>query len=104
MTAKFTVEIGGLYAADDLTHPMTKGQTLVVKSAADIARLKLDPGLILQGDQAAESAVLSFDDMTVDQLKAYADDKGIDLGEAKRKADMAAVLQAAAETGPSEAP
>ena len=44
-------------------------------------------------DEGGES--ISIDGMTVNQLKAYAAEKGIDLGKAKTKADILAAIEAA---------
>jgi hypothetical protein len=38
-----------------------------------------------------------FDAMTVPELKAYAESKGIDLGDATRKADIVAAIELASE-------
>jgi len=37
------------------------------------------------------------DDMKLDELKAYADEHGIDLGDASKKADVLAAVKAATE-------
>lgn len=38
-----------------------------------------------------------FDGMTIPELKAYAESKGIDLGDATRKADIIAAIELASE-------
>ena len=43
-------------------------------------------------EHADPVATLPFDALTVAQLKAYAAEHGVDLGEAKEKADLVAVL------------
>lgn len=48
-----------------------------------------------QAEQAEEPEVIDFDVMTVDGLKTYAEEKGIDLGVATKKADIIAVIKAA---------
>lgn len=48
-------------------------------------------GIVNDGD------VVDFEHMKIDELKAYADEHGVDLGEATKKADIIAVLEQAQE-------
>lgn len=48
-----------------------------------------------EGEDAGKSTVPDFDSMTVEQLKAYAVEHSIDLGEATKKADIIAAIKAA---------
>ena len=41
-----------------------------------------------------EPVVKTIDDMTVQELKAYAEENGIDLGDASKKEDILAVIKA----------
>lgn len=50
-----------------------------------------------RGCPLIEKAEKSLGDMKVDELKAYAADKGIELGEAKNKADILAKIKEAEE-------
>lgn len=50
-----------------------------------------------QGKQDEVGDEKTLDDMKVDELKAYADGHNIDLGEATKKADILAVIQAASQ-------
>lgn len=43
-----------------------------------------------------------LDDMTVQELKALAEENGIDLGQAKKKQDIIAIIVAAAEEEPEQ--
>lgn len=48
-------------------------------------------------DLVNDGDVVDFEHMKVDELKAYADEHGVDLGEATKKADIIAVLEQAQE-------
>lgn len=65
-------------------------------------------GLVVIGEPEPEQepvAVVekSIDDMKVDELKAYAAQQGIELGEAKAKPEILAAIKAATEPGPDAA-
>lgn len=49
----------------------------------------------LQGRPLIEKAEKDLDDMKLDELKAYAAEKGVELGEAKTKADILAKIKEA---------
>lgn len=49
----------------------------------------------LRGCPLIEKVEKSLDNMKADELKAYAADKGIELGEAKKKDDILAVIKEA---------
>jgi len=49
----------------------------------------------IDSEQAEEPEVIDFGVMTVANLKAYAEEKGVDLGAATKKADIIAVIKAA---------
>jgi hypothetical protein len=56
--------------------------------------------LIATGDASAvadEPTANPIDKMTVEELKAYAAEKGIDLGDATKKADIRAAIELAGE-------
>lgn len=48
-------------------------------------------------DLVNDGDVVDFEHMKIDELKAYADEHGVDLGEATKKADIIAVLEQAQE-------
>ena len=54
-----------------------------------------------EGETNGEGAA-NLDSMTVAELKEYAEENGIDLGEAKKKAAILAVIMAASESKPDE--
>lgn len=50
-----------------------------------------------EGLEVNDVDVVDFEHMKIDELKAYADEHGVDLGEATKKADIIAVLEQAQE-------
>lgn len=63
-------------------------------------------GLVAIGEPEQEPVAVvekSIDDMKVDELKAYAAQQGIELGEAKVKPEILAAIKAATEPGPDAA-
>lgn len=58
-----------------------------------VAKKLLDTGYSVEGEFTADNP---FAKMTVDELKAYAVENGIDLGEAVKKKDILAKIQEAA--------
>lgn len=59
----------------------------------DAAELKLPVPEPIEEPESGES--VNIDEMTVNQLKAYAAERGIELGKAKTKADILAAIEAA---------
>jgi hypothetical protein len=51
-----------------------------------------------------KAEAVDFDSLTVKQLKEHADKHGVDLGEATKKADIIAALEAASTEPEPEAP
>lgn len=62
---------------------------------------KPDAMALIEAGEASEvveeAAANPIDKMTVEELKAYAAEKGIDLGDATKKADIRAAIELAAE-------
>lgn len=60
-----------------------------------LAALEADPRIVVERQEAGLEA------MTVEQLKALAAERGVDLGEAKKKAEIIEALTAAASAAPA---
>lgn len=79
-----------------LTHP-GKGRQVTVPDA--VADSYVSQGWVAAGSPApAEQESVDISTMKVDELKAYAEEHGIDLGDAKKKADIVSVIEAAASS------
>lgn len=81
----------------DNKHPYNVGDTYPRKDlkVTDERIAELSGKDNLQGCPLIEKVEKSLDEMKVDELKAYAADKGIELGEAKNKADILAKIKEA---------
>jgi hypothetical protein len=76
-----------------LTHP-GKGRQVTVPD--DVADSYTSQGWVAAGSPApAEQEPVDISKLKVDELKAYAGDHGIDLGDATKKDDIRAVIEAA---------
>lgn len=63
---------------------------------AQIKELKAEPMLVVQGvDDPVGIVEMPWDKMNVEQLKVYAAKNGIDLGDAKKRAEILEVIAAA---------
>ncbi|WP_404474833.1 hypothetical protein [Microbacterium aerolatum] len=79
-----------------LKHP-GKGRTVVVPDA--VAESYISQGWVVPGSPApAEQDSAPSKSWKVDELKAYADENGIDLGDATKKADILAAIETAASS------
>ncbi|MGX1932048.1 Rho termination factor N-terminal domain-containing protein [Microbacterium resistens] len=77
-----------------LTHPV-KGRQVTVPD--DVADSYISQGWVVPGSPAlAEQETADISKLKVDELRAYAEEHGIDLGDAKKKADIVSVIEAAA--------
>lgn len=84
----------GLGLSTGETLMFKPGQTLTAPlSEAEAAELNGHGWSIVPAAVEAE-ADLNLDSLTVDQLKAFAADNGIDLGEAKLKAEILSAIEA----------
>ncbi|MBT2473305.1 hypothetical protein J7E68_01615 [Microbacterium sp. ISL-103] len=78
-----------------LTHP-GKGRKVTVPD--DVADSYISQGWVAAGSPApAEQEPVDISKLKVDELKAHAEEHGIDLGDATKKADIIAVIEAAGE-------
>ena len=59
---------------------------------ANVAKKLKDLGYKVEGEASEE---VDLSDMTVKELKAYADEKGIDIGDATKKIDIITLIQTA---------
>lgn len=62
-------------------------------------RIKKFVGVLEEGESPDPDPNKSLEDMKLDELKAYAKEKGIDLGGATKKEDILAVLKEAGDDG-----
>lgn len=84
--------VGGIVFADSVAH--TDNEAVI-----DYCRTS---GYTVEDEEpAAESAPKAVNDMTKDELVAHAETTAIDLGGAKTKADILAVIEAAASAADS---
>lgn len=93
-------KFGAVWANGECVAIFNRGVAYTNDTAkADILRAK---GYIVEGEpDQVEVQADPLKKMTVDELKEYAATNGIDLGEATKKADILAAIQAA-ETGNDE--
>ncbi|NED96451.1 hypothetical protein G1H11_14165 [Phytoactinopolyspora alkaliphila] len=70
---------------------------VTAKQAAALRRLSPRFGITVEGGGLADAADKPLDKRTVAQLDEYAKEHGIDLGDAKTKAEMIAVIEKASE-------
>lgn len=83
-----------------LTHP-GKGRKVTVPDA--VADSYISQGWVVPGSPApAEQESFDISKLKVAELKAYAEEHGIDLGEATKKADILTVIEAAASSEEDE--
>lgn len=91
----------------DGNHPYNEGDTYpregVEATEVRIAELlgsanQQSAPLIMEVAEEAEGGTKGIDDMTVKELIAYAQERGIELGEASKKADILDVLKNAEDT------
>lgn len=76
-----------------LTHPV-KGRQVIVPD--EVAESYTSQGWVVPGSPApAEQDSAPSTSWKVDELKAYAEEHGVDLGDAKKKADIVSVIEAA---------
>lgn len=93
MKAIVTLEFPGKPDDEVVSRPIAIGEVITGDLAAvAVAEKWAEP---VEDQKPAEP--INLDDMTVDQLKAYAAEKGIDLGDATKKADIRAAIELAAE-------
>lgn len=79
-----------------LTHPGKGRQVTVPETVADSY---ISQGWVAAGSPApAEQEPVDISKLKVDELKAYAEEHDIDLGDAKKKADILTVIEAAASS------
>lgn len=91
MQAKVTTPFKGRPDGEALARDIAVGEIII----GDLAAVAVRDGNaeeVSEGEIADEAPAL--DDMTVDQLKAFAADKQIDLGDATKKADIRAAIDA----------
>ncbi|MGM4909127.1 Rho termination factor N-terminal domain-containing protein [Rhizobium sp. 768_B6_N1_8] len=67
------------------------------QAEADIAKINADLDAARNAANQGGEATPKLDDMTVDELKAYASDRGIDLASAHKKAEIIAAIEGAAK-------
>ena len=83
-----------------LTHP-GKGRKVTVPDA--VADSYISQGWVAAGSPApAEQESVNISKLKVDELKAYAEEHGIDLGSATKKADILTAIEAAASSEEDE--
>ncbi|WP_067198918.1 hypothetical protein [Microbacterium sp. XT11] len=76
-----------------LKHPGKGRQVTVPDNVADSY---ISQGWVVPGSPApAEQETVDISKLKVDELKAYAEEHGIDLGDAKKKADILTVIETA---------
>lgn len=61
----------------------------------DVEALVKDGAIVTVPPKTVKNSEKSFDDMKVDELKAYAESNNIDISKASKKADILAAIKAA---------
>lgn len=90
---KITGKKAGIIWDAEHDKPLIKFVDGVAETNDESVAIKLrDMGYSVDGEFTAENP---FAKMTVDELKVYADEHGIDLGEATKKKDILAKVQEA---------
>lgn len=95
MKAKVTKEFPGRPDDEPLARTIVEGEVIF----GDLARVAIEIGF---AEEVKEGADVSppedgLDDLTIAELEALSTDRGVDLGTAKKKAEIVAALRAAAE-------
>lgn len=89
---KITGKKAGIIWDAENDKPLIKFVDGVAETNSESVAIKLrDMGYSVDGEFTTDDP---FDKMTVDELKAYADEHSIDLGEASKKKDILAKIQA----------
>lgn len=94
MRAKVTKEFPGRPDNEALSRMITEGEIIT----GDLAQVAVDNEWAKEvGDETEASPPKSLDDMTAKELKAYAAERNIDLGDASKKDDIRAAIDLAIE-------
>jgi hypothetical protein len=90
MKAIVTAEFPGRPDHEVVSRTIAVGETIT----GDLAKVAVENGWATE-EAAPAAPTIDLDAMTVEELKAYAVDKGIDLGDATKKADIRAAIDLA---------
>lgn len=95
MKAKVTTEFSGRIDGEALARPIKVDEII----AGELAEVAVREGWAVAHDEnvAEGEDSADLDAMTVDELKAFAAENGIDLGDATKKADIRAAIELAIE-------
>lgn len=99
MKAKVTVAFNGRPDGEPLAQRIEVGAIISGELATVALREQWAEDFVEPVEVVAEPNPL--DDLTVEQLKAFAAEKSIDLGEATKKADIRAAIDKAIEATPA---